>query len=390
MIRHWSLLLWLAFAPTVLAQTSTRQNLANILGFENGSLGAFPAGWSGSPANTISVDDQNVHSGRYSARIERNASSSGTFSTLTATIPLDFAGKTIEWRGFLKTENVNGFVALWLREDGDSPNLAFATLQGLNLNGTRSWTEYSVSVSAMPAGKQLYFGFLLSGTGKGWVDDLSLLVDGKPVALAAPRIPTVFDTDHEFDAGSRIHVTDLSNVQIKNLATLAKVWGFLKYHHPAVTDGLHHWDYELFRILPRVLDAADSAAANAAISSWIAGLGDIEECTDCATLDLSDLVLSPSLDWIADESLLGADLSRTLRTLHHNRKRTAEQFYVSLAPGVANPVFENELAYGSLKLPDAGYQLLGLFRFWSMLQYFSIKVGWAYTGRIANQGVWLS
>lgn len=265
---------------------------------------------------------------------------------------------------------MNGFVALWLREDGNTPNLAFATLQGLNLNGTRDWTEYSVSVSVLPEGKQLYFGFLLSGTGKGWVDDLLLLVDGKPVALAANRIPTVFDTDHEFDGGSRINVTDLSNVQIKNLATLAKVWGFLKYHHRAVTDGLHHWDYDLFRILPQVLDAVDSVAANAAISSWIAGLGEIEDCTDCASLNSGDLYLSPNLDWIAEELLLGAGLSQTLRTIHRNRKPAAEQFYVSLTPGVGNPVFENELAYGSLKLPDAGYQLLGLFRFWNMVQYF--------------------
>lgn len=363
------LLLWLAFASTGLAQTITRQNLAGILGFENSSPAAFPAGWFGTPVETIFVDDQVVHSGKYSARIERNASSSLTFSTLTATLPLDFAGKTIEWRGFLKTENVNGFVALWLREDGDTPSLAFATLQGLNLDGTRDWMEYSVSVSVVPEGKQLYFGFLLFGTGKGWVDDLSLLVDGKPVALAANR-NTVFDNDHEFDGGSCINVRDLSNVLIKNLATLAKVWGFLKYHHRAVTDGLHHWDYELFRILPRVLDAADSAAANAAISSWIAGFGRIEDCTDCASLDSGDLYLSPNLDWIADELLLGADLSRTLRTIHRNRKPAAEQFYVSLFPGVGNPVFENELAYGSLKLPDAGYQLLGLFRFWNMVQYF--------------------
>ena len=196
------------------------------------------------------------------------------------------------------------------------------------------------------------------------------LVGGTPVALAVDRKATVFDTDHEFDGGSRINVTDLSNVQIKNLATLAKVWGFLKYHHPAVTGGLHHWDYELFRILPRVLNTADSAAANTVISSWIAGLGGIEDCTYCASLYSGDLYLSPDLDWIADELLLGADLSRTLQTVYRNRRPAEEQFYVSMVPGIGNPAFENELAYESLKLPDSGYQLLGLFRFWNMVQYF--------------------
>lgn len=252
----------------------------------------------------IVTDDQVVHSGKYSASIERNASSLAAFSTLTTTIPLDFAGKTIEWRGFIKWENVGGFVALWLREDGDTPALAFATLQGLNLNGTRDWTEYSISVSAMPEGKQLYFGFLLSGTGKAWVDDLQLLVDGIPVAQAGPaqpRVLTVLDMDHEFDQGSHIALGSLSDVQIKNLAKLAKVWGFLKYHHPAVTTCLHHWDYEFFRILPRVLDAPGSAETNAAISAWIANLGDVADCEPCASLDSSDLVLSPDIDWMGDE-----------------------------------------------------------------------------------------
>ena len=33
-------------------------------------------------------------------------------------------------------------------------------------------------------------------------------------------------------------------------------------------------------------------------------------------------------------------------------------------------MFGNELSYQGLKLPDAGYQLLALFRFWNMVQYF--------------------
>jgi len=184
------------------------------------------------------------------------------------------------------------------------------------------------------------------------------------------RVPTVFDQDHEFDGGSRITLTSLSNTQIKNLAMLAKVWGFLKYHHPAVTSGKRHWDYDLFRIIPSVLAAADRAAANRAISDWIATLGNVAECTVCATLDSSDLYLGTNLNWLSDQSLLGPDLSQTLRSIYRNRTRAATTFFVSLAPGVLNPVFDNELSYRGLKLPDAGYQLLGLFRFWNMVQYF--------------------
>jgi hypothetical protein len=46
----------------------------------------------------------------------------------------------------------------------------------------------------------------------------------------------------------------------------------------------------------------------------------------------------------------------------------AKQFYVSQAAG-GNPVFNHEPSYGKIKLPDAGYQLLALFRFWNIIEY---------------------
>ena len=364
------LVLSLLTALPAASQTLTRRNVATILGFENGQAGASPAGWSGSPANTIVVDDKVVHSGKFSARIERTASSANTFSYLIAAIPMDFAGKTIEFRGFLKTENVSDAVAVWMREDGATPNLAFATSQGLGVRGTTDWREYAVSLNVVPDAKSLVFGFLLSGTGVAWGDDFRLLVDGKPISEAPDRTLTPLDTDQEFNDGSLIEISELGETQIQNLARLAKIWGFLKYHHPAVTSGQRHWDYELFRILPQVLVAGDGTAANQVISAWIATLGNVPDCTTCATLDPANLYLGTNLDWLGDESSLGPELSQTLLAIYRNRTPANKSFYVSLAPGVGNPVFENELTYSALKLPDAGYQLLALFRYWNMVQYF--------------------
>lgn len=55
-----------------------------------------------------------------------------------------------------------------------------------------------------PEARRLVYGVLTSGTGKTWVDDLQLLVDGKPI-WETPNIEpvtTVLDLDHEFDHGS--------------------------------------------------------------------------------------------------------------------------------------------------------------------------------------------
>jgi hypothetical protein len=167
----------------------------------------------------------------------------------------------------LRSEGVSDYLGLWMREDGDIPALAFDNMQQRQVKGTHEWTEYSISLPVHHDAKQLSFGVLVAGTGKVWADDLQLLVDGKP-AWEAPRIErpkTPIDLDHEFDAGSGIVLRALTTAQIENLATLGKVWGFVKYHHQSVIAGKHHWDYELFRVLPAVLAAGDRQAGNAAL-----------------------------------------------------------------------------------------------------------------------------
>jgi hypothetical protein len=117
-----------------------------------------------------------------------------------------------------------------------------------------------------------------------WIDDLELLVDGRPLEDVPVKEPprTVLDTDHEFDAGSKIAITALTDDQIQNLVTLAKIWGFLKYHHPRVTAGEIHWDYELFRIMPKVLAARDRPDANHTMATWLRELGPVPSCKPCA------------------------------------------------------------------------------------------------------------
>jgi C-terminal processing protease CtpA/Prc len=209
---------------------------------------------------------------------------------------------------------------------------------------------------------------LLEGTDKTWADDLQLPIDGKPVAEAEALNPTL-GLDNRLDGGSGLALTELSQIQIANLTTLGKVWGFLKYHHPAVTAGKLHWDYELLHVLPSVLKQPDLAKANAAMAEWISGLGTTDPCNPCAKLDDTDLHLRPDIAWIEDEALLGPELSRSLRAIYANRPQLGKQFYVSTAPNVGNPVFEHELAYEQLKFPDPGYQLLALYRFWNIIQY---------------------
>jgi C-terminal processing protease CtpA/Prc len=351
------------------AQGVDRSALAPILSFEAGAAGSAPRGWGGGPAETLFADDKIVHSGKWAARLERNASSTGNFSSITIGIPIDFTGARLELRGFLKLENVAEFAGLWMREDSDVEAAAFDNMQSRQLKGTHDWAEYSIVLPLRPEAKQLYFGVLSGGTGKTWADDLQLLVDGKPIweVPKVERPKTSLDLDHEFDRGSGITLTQLSEIQIENLVALGKVWGFLKYHHPAIASGQRHWDYDLFRVLPRILVSPDRASANSAMHAWIAGLGGVNACTTCASLKQNDLYIGPQLDWIANEKQLGAELSQDLQRIFRNRGRNG--FYVSLAPGVGNPVFDHEPAYPGIKLPDTGFQILALYRLWNIIEY---------------------
>ena len=350
---------------------SERSTLDAVLSFELPPTGDMPGGWSGGPPGTIFADDKIVHKGRWAARIERNADSPYDFSTITKSLDLDFSGATIELKGFLRTEDVSNFVGLWMREDGETPALAFDNMQNRQIKGTITWTEYTISLPVHSEARKLFFGVLLSGTGKAWADDLQLLVDGKPIGEApkVERATTVLERDHQFDAGSGIAISgEISKIRVENLATLGRVWGFLKYHHPKVTTGQIHWDYELLRVMPQVLSTGDHAAANALLVKWIDGFGAIAACEPCAKLEENDLYFRPDVGWIASQLLLGDQLSQRLQRIYANRLE-GKQFYVSKVSGVGNPSFNHELGYESLKFPDAGFQLLALFRFWNLVEY---------------------
>jgi C-terminal processing protease CtpA/Prc len=97
-------------------------------------------------------------------------------------------------------------------------------------------------------------------------------------------------------------------------------------------------------------------------------LGPVEPCNPCAELGESDFQLRPDRGWIDDEARLGKQLSQELRSIRDNRL-PYRQFYLTMAPNVGNPVFKHKLGYEGLKLPDAGYQLLALYRFWNIIEY---------------------
>ena len=341
---------------------------AAALGFEVPDEGGLPRGWSGTPAGTVSLDRTTFRSGTASAKLQRGPSRGGASSALLiASIPIDFTGEKIELVGYLRTADVSGYADLFMREDGATGVVALDSAQQRRIEGTHDWLEYRIELPLAAGAQRLLFGAALAGEGTAWVDDLRILVDGVPLA-DVPRLQSVLETDREFSAGSGIATDGLSRAQVRNLAVLARVWGFLKYHHPRVAKGELHWDFELFRVLPQILRAASAVERNAALLAWVQHVGEPTRCNPCASA-VPEPALAPDVGWIDDEALLGEALSNYLRAVYRNRAAGAEHFYAGVAPGTGHPVFTNELTYEPSVVSDAGYRLLALFRYWNMVEY---------------------
>src|SRR4051812_20977933 len=144
----------------VMFQTAAvRPELAG-LDFEADHSGGVPKGWNGGPPGTFAVDGQTVHGGKWALRIERDDKSERAFTAVTRMTAIDFAGESLELRGFLRTEDVSNFAGLWMREDGDSGSVAFDNMQARQLKGTTEWTEYSIKLPLEKSAKRLFFGVL--------------------------------------------------------------------------------------------------------------------------------------------------------------------------------------------------------------------------------------
>jgi hypothetical protein len=373
-IRILAALFFAALVPVFAQPTVTRANLQQSMGFED-QKGPALSGWYGGPPETLGADNTVHHSGQWSVRLQRDDKSAEAFSVITRILPVDFQGGTVELRGWFRLQDVTGNAALWLRQDAAGKMLSLENMDSQQVKGTRDWAQYKITLPINPGAEKLFFGVVLAGKGTLWADDLELLVDGKPIAEAVP-LPELPE-DHDFDSGSRIILDNLTPTQVANLVTLARVWGFLKYHHPAITAGQRHWDYDLFRILPAILAAPDRSHANDVLLSWIDKLGPIPSCSTCVSAPTSDLDIKPPIEWIHDHKLLGVSLSQRLESIYANRG--GRQFYVSFAEDVGNPEFRHELAYSQIAFPDSGYQLLALFRWWNILQY------WAPDREVAGQ-----
>lgn len=321
----------------------------------------LPAGWFGSKKK-VYVDSLVKHGGHYAYAL------SGKDAFTSAEFPIECESPSLSVAGWVKTEELvgQGKISVIIFSADDTPDTGTCLIERnfrVQAGRDTEWSRFLISdIPLCREAEKLQLGIFKNGTGKLWLDDIEFVysVDRFARSETENEIQYAAASDHEFDGGSGFTDAQAKESDIENLELLGRVWGMMKYYHPAVRAGKVNWDYELFRILPEVYNA-DKRTRNAAILRWIDRFGEFDVDTAQPVED--------ELNWIYDVKLLGRALSSRLKEVAKAR-RTGFSYYASSYYDVGNIAAKNESAYENMDIGDAGIKLLAVYRLWNFLEYF--------------------
>lgn len=151
------------------------------------------------------------------------------------------------------------------------------------------------------------------------------------------------------------------SAQLAAAVQVARIWGFVKYHHPAFSDKSLDADAEYFTLLNRILHAPDSTH-NGIYADWIAALGPFSVRAD----HNERLEVFNDFGWISDTLLLGKPLSRLLSEIR--QADPGKNCYVEQTPVNVSYV---EPEYTDIPDEDIAYRLLGVAKFWNAVDSYS-------------------
>ena len=158
-------------------------------------------------------------------------------------------------------------------------------------------------------------------------------------------------------------------IDIEKLASLCKVWGFLKYYHPNVANGTYNWDDQLLTIIPKVEKAESKDELSKIYLDWIKSLGEVKLCKSCDT-ETKKKYFDKNFDlsWTQDNDMFSADLSKVLKYIQLNRFQ-GKNHYVAMTNS-GNIEVKNETEYKDFEFPEQNLRLLSLFKYWNTVEYF--------------------
>ena len=358
----------LCISGFIIFQAAAQKNEANLNFEENGTPYNDITPWhrtsfEKTKSHHISLDSVVKHSGRYSLRIAYDTSGKNTSDgTVVNSFPFDVIGEKIRATAYVKqsgTADTATILSFVLSGDLGEKKI---TYKGFAVSGAQQWKQYSwefnldtfnltlhhIRITAFPKAKDTV-----------WMDDFNIEVDGKNMY----SMPSLASAKGEV-------IQQLSAQQITGLQMLAYVWGFLKYYHPQVAAGKYNWDFELFKKIPQVKNAANNQQLSQLLHQWIDSLGEIPPCKNCSSKPArNSFTANIDLQWM-DSNNISKELQQKLKYILANR-HTGNGYYARYEP-VQNLLFTNENEYNwrEKNYPNELFRLQFLFRYWNTIQYF--------------------
>jgi hypothetical protein len=335
----------------------------------------LPSGWSFQAPDyrNVKLDSDIKFEGKYSLSIENSINYNtpqevGNYFSFQDNDSSSIGGGTIELKGYMKMDEVqNGYAGIWLKVDGVD---TLSILADKKNAGTYDWAEYSIKLAYSKKLTRIAYGGILDGVGKVWFDNFQLNKDGKPLG-GLKRIPQKKgQVDTVYRSGSRINDIKLDHNNITNLAVVGQMWGFLKYHHAYAGSGDVNWDAELFKMLSQTLKCKNVTQFSNSLEAYLDSLPKMSKCDDCKTPSSSKALIVSDYGDLFTEKILTKSLTTKLRNIQQNNSYR-QNYWVKKEPSIGYPLFVNEKSYDDMLFPDTGYRLLTLFRYWSIINYFS-------------------
>jgi pimeloyl-ACP methyl ester carboxylesterase len=165
---------------------------------------------------SIITDTTEKHSGQHSLLIENLNSDGATKYTQSGIfIPSKYEGHEVEIRLYAKLKDVAHHVDFSVRiDDQDYDMLQFKNSLKTQISGDRDWQQYSLVLPLSRDARRICFWPALYGSGKLWIDDVQVLIDGIDISQAKikvdynPNAPQPINYGGNTAAAGRVKVKD--------------------------------------------------------------------------------------------------------------------------------------------------------------------------------------
>lgn len=148
----------------------------------------------------IDIDNRIAYHGQKSGFIESVSEKPSGFCTLMQTFNDEkYSNKRVKMTGYIKAEGTIDTALMWVRVDDLNKKIKadFDNMQNRPIIGTTDWIKCEIIFDMPDSKSNILFGFILSGPGKAWADNVSFeVVDSTYNKTAAPiNLPLLPNTE---------------------------------------------------------------------------------------------------------------------------------------------------------------------------------------------------